>query len=211
MLKAIAIFIEPPAVSGILTALEPADEGSLLTIRTSEFGVEGEDVSVILPESAPVKIMGGEGELTVEELTALIACEPPMVDVPLSQEPTEDTPGEALALYLSPEIFVPVFVDSIADDVITTEDGETIQITDDTELWNHDLFSQSPGDTEEIESGNMLIVLALKTCDPTDYRAVMVINIGSFEMPEMPDAPEAPEVPEIPEMPEGPDAPDTES
>jgi hypothetical protein len=190
-LNAIAIFIKRLEKIGLLTALEPVDGGSLLTILIgSNFErhkvacmPEETEITVFLPESISPEIKG-DGALTLDELSQLIACEHPLVQVVLSQEPTEDAPAEALALTVVPRRLDLVTVDTIVEGVITTTTGDTILVTDETKILSHDCKNQEPIELTAIQSGDTLIVSALATCEPTDFLAVTIIKTEPFDPPD---------------------------
>jgi hypothetical protein len=128
----------------------------------------------------------GHADLSLDELSGLIACDPPLARLILSQEPAGETPVEALALHVLPQIMEAVTVESIADGVIVTTEGATIAVPEDAEIWSHSFTCQRPDLLEEIKAGDTLLVAALKTCEPTDYRAVTLIKTGPFDPPEIP-------------------------
>jgi hypothetical protein len=124
--------------------------------------------------------------LSLDELSALIACDPPLAWLILSQEPTGETPVEALALHILPQIMEAVTVESIAEGVIVTTEGVTIAVPEDAEIWSHTFTCQRPDLLEEIKAGDTLLIAALKTCEPEDHRAVTLIKTGPFDLPEIP-------------------------
>jgi hypothetical protein len=192
-LNAIAIFIKALEKTGLLTALEPVEGGSLLTIlagsRIEAHIVachpeeEETEIKVFLPQAISPEIKG-DGALTLDELSQLISCAPPLVQVVLANEPAEDAPAEALALKVLPQRLDVVTVGTMAEGVITTASGDTILVTEETKIWRHDCETQEPAELDAIESGDTLVVAALSTCEPTDYLAVTIIKIGPFDPPD---------------------------
>lgn len=180
-LKAIAIFLRAPRIAGTLTALEPVQGGSQLTISQADV-----DTSVFLPEDVVPQVKGGRS-LTVDELTALIACDPPRVQAVVAALPTEDTPAQAIGLEVMPQIVAATVAEVDANTrIITTRKGESIYVPDDAMLILHTGREQDDGALEDLNAGDQLWVVALKICDPADYSATVVIKVAPIELPCMP-------------------------
>jgi hypothetical protein len=185
-LNAVAIFIKPSERIGVLTAMEAVQGGSTLTIEvdpTTESAAE--EITVMLPEATAPRLAGA-GDLSLEALAALISCEPPRVRVILSREPTGDAPAEAMALEVLPLMMAEITVESITDGVITSTEGDTIQVPEAVDVWSHTFSCQTPYQPDEIQAGDTLMVSAIKTCDPTTYQAVLILKVGPLDPSEVP-------------------------
>lgn len=183
VLQAVAIFIKAPRINGKLTALDSVEGGSMLTISQGE-----QDTVVFLAEDVIPTIYGGD-VLTVDDLAALIECEPPQVEVVVDHTPTTDEAVvQAIALDVLPEI-IDVEVAHVDADtrVITTSEGQTIYVAEDAMLILHSGYQQEEYTLADLKAGDQLWVAALKTCDPVaDYHAAAVIKASPSELPCMP-------------------------
>jgi hypothetical protein len=190
-LNAVAIFIKPSERTGILTAMEAVQGGSLLTIQVDPMteaaaeSADGEEIMVLLPEATAPQL-AGKGDLSLAALAELITCDPPRVRVILSQEPTEDEPAVAMALEVLPLMMAEVTVERITDGVITTTEGDTIQVPEAVDVWSHTFSCQTPYLPDEIQAGDTLMVSAIKTCEPTTYQAVLILKVGPLDPSEVP-------------------------
>jgi hypothetical protein len=201
-MNAIAVFLEARKVAGILTKIETAEGGSLLTIRTAmgiphdtkpdedstaeaakEACFAEQEMTVFLPDSAPLSVKGG-AELTLETLTALVACEAPRVQLQLDSNPESDGTAQAGALVVWPQ-FVKLVVESVdlENRIITAASGATLQVPENTPNWFSTLDEQEPMELGDIEAGDLLLVAALKICEPADYSAVVIVKKPDCEPP----------------------------
>jgi hypothetical protein len=190
-LNAMAIFIKPAERVGVLTAMEAVQGGSLLTIEVDQMtdaaaeSAGAEEILVLLPEATTPQLAGG-GDLSLEELAALITCDPPRVRVILSQEPTEDAAAVAMALEVLPLMMAEITVESVTEGVITTTTGDTIHVPETVDIWNHTVSCQAPYLPDELQAGDTLMVSTIKTCEPTTYQAVRIVKVGPLDPAEMP-------------------------
>ncbi len=205
IMNAIAVFMKARQIVGMLTKIETADDGSLLTIKTAmdtphdtipdkgpadKAGKEschgGEDVTVYLPNSAPLSVKGG-AELTLEQLKALVACEAPYVQVKIDSSAEFDGLDQAGALVVWPQHVKLVVTDvNPVDRTITAASGATLQVPENTPIWLCNLDEQEPMELGDIETGDILLVSALKTCEPTDYSATEIVKMPGCEPPDDP-------------------------
>jgi hypothetical protein len=196
-MNAIAVFLKVRQIVGKLTNIEAAEGGSLLTIEAfmdyphvdlpnieACHSGEGEVITVFLPDSAPMDVKGG-GDLTLDELKALVACQAPRVQVQVGEavEPDETTQGSALVVW--PQT-VKMRVDQIDPDgrIITAGSGATLHVAEGTPIWLHDEEEQTPVEFGDIESGDVLLVAALMVCEPTDYEAVVIVQLPGCQPPD---------------------------
>jgi hypothetical protein len=180
VLQAIAIFLKAPRIVGKLTALETTNDGNLLTISQ---GVK--ETTLILPEYVTPMIQGGD-ELTVQELTNLIACEPPLVQATIDRMLTDETHAQAITLKVLPQMIeVTVAEVDIESRTITTDEGQTIVVAEDA-VQLHTFSEQTQSDLADIQEGDELMIAAIKICEPADYHATMLLKWGPCELPCMP-------------------------
>jgi hypothetical protein len=202
IMNAIAVFLKARQLVGILTKIETAEggSGSLLTIKTAmdiphdtppdeapspeEACHAEEEITVFLPDSAPLSVKGG-AELTLDELVKLVACEAPRVQLQIESNPESDGTAQASALVVWPQ-FVKLAVAGIdlENRTITAASGATLQIPENTPIWLCNLDEQEPIALGDIEAGDILLVAALKTCEPADYNAVVIVKMPGCEPPE---------------------------
>lgn len=196
-MNAIAVFLKARQIVGKLTAIEAADGGSLLTIEaTMDYphvdlpnieachGGGGEAITVFLPDSAPMDVKGG-GDLTLDELKALVACQPPRVQVQVGMTTEPDEAAQASSLVIWPQM-IDMRVDQIDAEnrIITAGGGATLHVAEGTPIWLHDTKEQTPVEFGDIESGDVLMVAALKVCEPTDYEAVVIVQLPGCQPPD---------------------------
>lgn len=181
VLQAIAIFLKAPQIVGTLTAIEPADAGSQLTI------VQGEQATTVVLPADVIPTLNGGAELTLEALSALVACDPPLVAVTVDRLPAEEDAPRAIALEVLPQI-IDVEVAQVDSEtgVITTTEGQTIAVPEDALLMRHTGLEQEAHTLADLQEGDQLWVAAVKQCGDTDYQAILVIKVAPFEMPCMP-------------------------
>lgn len=208
IMNAIAVFLKARQIVGMLTKIETVDGGSRLTIRTAmapphdttdttpdegpadkptiETCYAEKEIIVFLPDSAPLSIKGG-AELTLAELTALVACEAPRVQVMIDSSAELDGAAQAGALVVWPQ-FVKLAVASVdlESRTITAASGATLQVPENTPIWLCTLDKQEPMELGDIGPDDLLHVAALKTCEPTDYSAVVIVKVPGCEPPENP-------------------------
>jgi hypothetical protein len=203
IMNAIAVFLKARQVVGILTEIETTEGGSLLTIRTAigiphdttpdedstakaakEACFAEQEITVFLPDSAPLSVKGG-AELTLDELIKLVACEAPRVQLQIDSNPESDGTAQASALVVWPQ-FVKLVVASVdlENRTITSASGETLQVPENTPIWLCTLDEQEPMEFGDIEVGDILLVAALKTCEPADYSAVVIVKMPGCEPPD---------------------------
>jgi hypothetical protein len=227
--NAIAVILKPQQIKGILTAITPAEDGHLLTIKShtapphddpigeapkkegnqssanKESCYEEEETTVFLPDSAPIEVKGGK-TLTVDDLSALVECDPPQVQVLISSMASEDAPAQASALYVLPQM-VMMTVGQIDPDtrIITSattvayacvDNTNTLHVPEGTPIWLHNEEEQTPIEFGEIQVGDFLMVAAIKTCELADYEAVVVIKAPECDLPDDPDEPGDPCIPQ---------------
>lgn len=195
-MNAIAVFLKARRIVGKLTAIEAAEGGSLLTIESymdyphvdlpdiEACHGGGEAVTVFLPDSAPMDVKGG-GDLTLDELKALVACKPPHVQVQAAMTAESDGSVQASALVVLPQM-VKMRVDQIDAEnrIITAGSGDTLHVAEDTPIWLHDEKEQTPVEFADIESGDVLLVAALMVCEPTDFEAVVIVQLPGCQPPD---------------------------
>lgn len=203
VMNAIAVFLKARQIIGMLTKIETDGEGSRLTIRTAmdipddeapneepaskatkEACHAEEEIIVFLPNSAPLSIKGG-ADLTLDELTKLVACEAPRVQVQIDSGSEKDGVAQAVALVVWPQ-FVKLAVASVdlENRIITAASGATLQVPENTPIWLCSLDEQEPVELGDIEAGDVLLVAALKICEPADYSAVVIVKMPGCEPPD---------------------------
>jgi hypothetical protein len=203
IMNAIAVFLKARQIIGMLTKIEADGEGSRLTIKTamgaphdaepneepaSQATKEAchgeEEIIVFLPDAAPLSVKGG-AELTLAELTALVACEAPRVQVQIDSGSEKDSMAQAAALVVWPQ-FVKLAVASVdlENRIITAASGATLQVPENTPIWLCTLDEQEPMELGDIEAGDVLLVAALKICEPADYSAVVIVKMPGCEPPD---------------------------
>ena len=204
-MNAIGVFLKARQIIGKLTKVETVEGGGLLTIQTSlgfphvdppEEGLPhpdptdiktcygGEEITVFLSDSASIQVKGG-AELTLEELTALAACEPLRVQVQVDPSVELDGMVQGSALVVWPHM-VKLRVDQIDPEsrIITAGSGETLHVAEDAPIWLQDEKEQTAIGFADIASGDVLLVAALQVCEPTDYEAVVIVKLPGCEPPD---------------------------
>jgi hypothetical protein len=158
--------------------------------RAAERAVEAcfveEEVTVFLPDSASLSVKGGS-ELTLEQLTALVACEAPRVELQIDGSSKSDGPVQADALEVWPHSFKWIVASVDPENrTITAFSGATLQVPENTPIWLSTDDQQETVELGDIEANDLLHVVALKSCEPTDYSAVQIIKMPDCEPPEDP-------------------------
>jgi hypothetical protein len=142
------------------------------------------EMTLFLPDSASLSIKGG-AELTLEQLTTLVACEAPRVQLQIEGGSQSDSPLQAGALVVWPKSVKWVVAEVDPETrTITALNGATLQVPEDTPIWLSTIDEQEPIELDAIEAHDLLHVVALKSCEPTDYSAVQIVKMPGCKPPE---------------------------
>lgn len=213
-MNAISVYLTDRKIVGKLTNVAAAEGGSLLTIETStgfplvdppkknhpeDLPIQkacygGEEITIFLPDSAPINIKGGI-DLSLDKLKALVACEALRVQVLLDTAVELDGAVQGSALMVWPQM-VKMTVEQIDQEsrIITAGGGKMLYVAEETPVWLQDAKEQTAIEFQDIEIGDVLLVTALKVCEPTDYEAVVIVKVPGCEPPDEPVDPCGPQL-----------------
>jgi hypothetical protein len=143
-----------------------------------------QEVTLFLPDTASLSVKGGAG-LTLEQLVALVACDAPRVQLQLAGSSPSDGKLQVDDLVVFPQSvkWVVASVDPESR-TITALSGRTLQVPENTPIWLSTFDQQKPIELGDIEAYDLLHVVALKSCESVDYRAVQIIKMPGCEPPE---------------------------
>jgi hypothetical protein len=179
---AVAVLLRPQWVSGVLTTMEPADNGYTLTVNTQPESVTPTYTTLFLPEWAIIHPQF-DGLLTAEQLAEWVACQPRSVYITVA--PTQAPPLTATWVTVQAETLQATVSEVNTADRLLATDAGIVHVGIPSCITDLTLTDGPLASFGDIAPGDTLVLYGFATCPIEPGEAAFEAYVVSIVPPDV--------------------------